>query len=73
MDVPLTVPAAILPGMGERQAILDQLSRLGRELAAPVTVCLVHRKFVPCRRLRECDWSSDPEDIAAVSEWQRGL
>lgn len=65
--------AATLPAMGDRQQVLDQLSRLGQESVAPATVCLAHRRFAPCRREGECDLSTEPEDIAAVSEWQRGI
>lgn len=37
----------------------------------PVTVCLVHARFVPCRRDGEHRYSSEPEDITAVSAYQQ--
>lgn len=39
----------------------------------PLTVCVTHRAFIPCRRNEAaCWWSEKPEDVAAVSAYQRG-
>jgi hypothetical protein len=40
----------------------------------PVTVCVTHKRFVPCRKGNEdCEWSSAPGDIGMVRWWQRGM
>ncbi len=43
-------------------------------LDVPVTVCLGHMRFIPCRGkpAGACVWSSDPADVEAVRRYQAG-
>lgn len=52
-------------------AEMVELSKLHQQIGSDeVTVCLTHRRFVPCRRMDGCQWSSEPGDVADVREWQ---
>lgn len=55
----------------------DELTRLADELGlydSGPTVCVTHKRFVPCRsRSGECVWSDAEEDVVSVREWQRGI
>jgi len=45
----------------------------GWDLDVPVTVCLTHMRFVPCRADDgNCAFSEDEEDAAAVLAYQMG-
>jgi hypothetical protein len=38
----------------------------------PLTVCVTHKRFTPCRKDDGCIFSSDPEDIGMVQKFQSG-
>lgn len=43
------------------------------DLDTPVTVCVTHLRFIPCRAgSPECRFSGDPADVERVRAYQRG-
>lgn len=60
--------------MSDRDEIFRELARLGEELGnIPVTICVTHKRFVPCRKGGEHVLSSKPEDIEMVRTCQSSL
>lgn len=59
---------------GEMEAI-EELSRIAEEYGLydiPPEACITHKRFIPCRKQDGCVFSSDPEDIRMVREYQSG-
>lgn len=53
-----------------RAELLEILSELPH---VDVTVCVPHKRFVPCRSItRDCYHSSDPTDVEKVRSYQSG-
>lgn len=51
------------------------MAQYGVELDVAPEVCIIHRAFVPCRHGKQhldCVFSSDPNDVAAVRDYQQG-
>ena len=68
-----TQPETIAGGVPKRQEIIDELCRLGQDIATHgAVVCTTHMCFIPCRKRDGCVISEDPEDVARVSVYQRG-
>ncbi|WKW86133.1 hypothetical protein SEA_JONJAMES_159 [Gordonia Phage JonJames] len=43
------------------------------DIDVPVTVCIIHKRFIPCRRTEPmCELSSTPEDVEMVRKYQQG-
>lgn len=53
----------------QRREALDELLSLPLEPYA-TTVCVTHRRFIPCRTEDGCVLSSEPSDVDAVYAWQ---
>lgn len=68
---PLTLLARALDALLSR--LPDDLFDVELEDDWPLTVCVTHRRFIPCRNDRDnCWWSEKPEDVAAIRAYQRG-
>ena len=54
---------------------LRELTQLTEELGLydePLTVCVTHKRFIPCRKSDGCIFSSEPDDITMVRNFQSG-
>lgn len=54
----------------QRREALDEPLNLPREPYA-TTVCVTHRRFIPCRAEDGCVLSTEPSDVDAVAAWQQ--
>jgi hypothetical protein len=50
-----------------------EMVQLSEELGLydePPTVCIIHKRFIPCRNGHGCIFSSEPDDIDTVRKFQ---
>ena len=52
---------------------LDELAEISGDIAeVPATVCVTHKRFIPCRAQDGCVISENQEDVDAVRAYQSG-
>lgn len=59
--------------MTKEDDAFQELVRLSEELGLydmPAVVCVAHMRFIPCRKSGEHVYSTKPEDVKAVREFQ---
>lgn len=56
----------------ERRRAMDEMVRIAEEhgfYEIKPQVCITHMRFLPCRRKEGCVFSTDPDDIESVREF----
>jgi hypothetical protein len=56
-----------------KRSWLDELAEISGDIAeVPATVCVTHKRFIPCRAQDGCVISEDQGDVDAVRAYQSG-